>query len=155
MKCYKILEKTGNVVGAKAVNEDNDVMIITNEGVIIRMAVSGISKLGRITSGVKLINMDMDKDIYVASLAKVREGSNNITEEAMLKQMEQEMQEENIPVEIASEAEEETDDETVDSSEDIANKEAFEEASKEEDLSDLEELVERALKDRDDTGETE
>ncbi len=155
VKCYKILEKTGNVVGAKAVNEDNDVMIITNEGVIIRMAVSGISKLGRITSGVKLINMDMDKDIYVASLAKVREGSNNITEEAMLKQMEQEMQEENIPVEIASEAEEETDDETVDSSEDIANKEAFEEASKEEDLSDLEELVERALKDRDDTGETE
>ena len=155
VKCYKILEKTGNVVGAKAVNEDNDVMIITNEGVIIRMAVSGISKLGRITSGVKLINMDMDKDIYVASLAKVREGSNNITEEAMLKQMEQEMQEENIPVEIIEEPEKGTDDETVDASEDIANAEDFEGASEEEDLSDLEKLVERALKDRDDTGETE
>ncbi len=59
VKCYKILEKTGNVVGAKAVDEENEVMLITNEGIIIRLAVSGISKLGRITSGVKLMDIDL------------------------------------------------------------------------------------------------
>ena len=75
VKCYKILEKTGNVVGAKAIDENDEIMIITNEGIIIRLAVSGISKLGRITSGVKLINIDTEKDIRVASFAKVKESS--------------------------------------------------------------------------------
>lgn len=73
VKCYKISEKTGNVVGCKAVNEENEIMIITTGGIIIRLMISGISKLGRITSGVKLINMDLEKDIIVASIAKVRE----------------------------------------------------------------------------------
>lgn len=72
VKCYKITEKTGNVVGAKAVHEDQEVMLITNEGIIIRIEVSGISVLGRITSGVKLMNLDHTKDIVVASIAKVR-----------------------------------------------------------------------------------
>lgn len=72
VKCYKITEKTGFVVGAKAVHEDQEVMLITNEGIIIRIEVKGISVLGRITSGVKLMNLDSSKDIVVASVAKVR-----------------------------------------------------------------------------------
>ncbi len=57
VKCYKITEKTGNVVGVKAVNEENEIMIITTEGIIIRLQCEDISVLGRITSGVKLINL--------------------------------------------------------------------------------------------------
>ena len=71
VKCYKITEKTGEVVGAKAVNEDDEIMIINTEGIIIRMECSGISVLGRITSGVKLINLRENE--IVASIAKVRE----------------------------------------------------------------------------------
>jgi DNA gyrase subunit A len=71
VKCYKITEKTGNVVGVKAVNEDNEVMMITTEGVIIQIAVGGISVYGRNTSGVKLINLD--EGVTVAKIAKVRE----------------------------------------------------------------------------------
>ena len=71
VKCYKITEKTGNVVGVKAVNEDNEVMIINTEGIIIRMECQGISVLGRVTSGVKLINLN--EDVIIASIAKVRE----------------------------------------------------------------------------------
>ena len=71
VKCYKITEKTGNVVGVKAVNEENEIMLITTEGIIIRIPCSGISILGRITSGVKL--MDVAENITVASIAKVRE----------------------------------------------------------------------------------
>ena len=71
VKCYKITEKTGNIVGVKAVNQENEIMMITTEGIIIRMKVEGISVLGRVTSGVKLMNLD--EDITVASIAKVRE----------------------------------------------------------------------------------
>ena len=71
VKCYKIMEKTGNVVGVKAVNEENEVMMITTEGIIIRICCEDISILGRITSGVKLMNLD--ENITVASIAKVRE----------------------------------------------------------------------------------
>ena len=71
VKCYKITEKTGNVVGVKAVNDDNEIMLITTEGIVIRISCSDISILGRITSGVKL--MDLDENISVASIAKVRE----------------------------------------------------------------------------------
>ena len=79
VKCYKILEKTGNVVGVKAVDEDSEVMIITTQGIVIRLEVKDISELGRITSGVKLINMA--DDITVASIAKVRESATEETEE--------------------------------------------------------------------------
>ena len=79
VKCYKITEKTGNVVGVKAVNEEDEIMIINTEGIIIRMKCEGISVLGRITSGVKLINLK-DKDI-VASIAKVRKGDEDDSEE--------------------------------------------------------------------------
>ena len=71
VKCYKPMEKTGNVIGMKAVNDDNEIMLITTGGIIIQMPVNGISILGRITSGVKLINME--EGVCVASVAKVRE----------------------------------------------------------------------------------
>ena len=71
VKCYKITEKTGNVIGVKAVNEDNEIMIINTEGIVIRMECAGISILGRVASGVKLINLD--SNTKVASIAKVRE----------------------------------------------------------------------------------
>ena len=71
VKCYKITEKTGNVVGAKAVGPDDEIMIINTDGIVIRMECAGISVLGRITSGVKLINLK-DKET-VASIAKVRD----------------------------------------------------------------------------------
>ena len=71
VKCYKITEKTGEVVGAKAVNEEDEIMIINTEGIIIRMECKGISVLGRITSGVKLINLRENE--IVASIAKVKE----------------------------------------------------------------------------------
>ena len=80
VKCYKIMEKTGNVVGVKAINEDDEIMIINTEGIIIRMKCEGISLLGRITSGVKLINLpEGDK---VASIAKVRKGDEEEEETA-------------------------------------------------------------------------
>ena len=72
IKCYKINDKSGNVIGVKAVNQGREIMIITTEGVIIRMQVAGISVLGRNTSGVKLINLD--EGVKVAKVAKVREG---------------------------------------------------------------------------------
>lgn len=71
VKCYKITEKTGNIIGVKAVNQENEVMLITTEGIIIRIKVSDTTVLGRITSGVKLINLD--ENVTVASIAKVRE----------------------------------------------------------------------------------
>ena len=71
VKCYKITEKTGNVVGAKAVNEENEIMMITTAGIIIRLQCADISILGRITSGVKLINLS--EGVTVASVAKVRD----------------------------------------------------------------------------------
>ncbi|MBU3878376.1 DNA gyrase subunit A [Faecalicatena sp. AGMB00832] len=76
VKCYKITEKTGNVVGMKAVDEDNEIMIINTEGIIIRMKCSDISVLGRVTSGVKLINLPEGEK--VASVAKVRKASAEI-----------------------------------------------------------------------------
>lgn len=71
VKCYKITEKTGYVVGVKGCNDDHEIMMITTEGIIIQLRVEDISILGRITSGVKMINLD--KGVKVAQIAKVRE----------------------------------------------------------------------------------
>ena len=71
--CYKCTDKTGYLVGAKLVNDGREIMIITTEGIIIRMTVDDISVIGRNTSGVKLMSIDQDSDIKVASIAKVRE----------------------------------------------------------------------------------
>ncbi len=73
VKAYKINEKTGNVVGFKAVNEDHEIMLITTEGIIIQLEAKGISLIGRVTSGVKLMKLDKESDISIASIAKVRE----------------------------------------------------------------------------------
>ena len=89
VKCYKIMERTGNVVGVKAVNHDNEVMMISTEGIIIQMPCSDISILGRVTSGVKLMNVS-GTDSRVASIAKVRETSSK-TEEDTLKKLEEEL----------------------------------------------------------------
>ena len=78
VKCYNITEKTGDVVGVKSVNEDNEVMIINTDGIVIRMECASISVLGRVTSGVKLINLN--ENLKVASIAKVRK-DDNISEE--------------------------------------------------------------------------
>ncbi|MCX4339012.1 MAG: DNA gyrase subunit A [Lachnospiraceae bacterium] len=79
LKCYKITEKTGNVVGVKAVNDDHEIMMITTEGIIIQLRMEDISTLGRITSGVKMINLD--NNVKVAKIAKVREKISNGEEE--------------------------------------------------------------------------
>lgn len=75
IKCYKITEKTGDVIGVKAVNDDHEIMMITTGGIIIQIRMEDISKLGRITSGVKLINLD--QGVTVAQIAKVREKVSN------------------------------------------------------------------------------
>ena len=85
VKCYKINEKTGTIVGVKAVQDDQEIMLINTEGLIIRMNVPDISLLGRITSGVKLI--DMDTGVTVASIAKVREDQKKDSD-AMMKELE-------------------------------------------------------------------
>lgn len=75
VKCYKITGKTGDVVGIKAVNDDNEIMMITTEGIVIQLRMQDVSTLGRITSGVKLINLD--HGVKVAKIAKVREKVSN------------------------------------------------------------------------------
>lgn len=71
VKCYKITEKTGNVVGIKAVSDENEIMMITTEGIIIQLRMQDVSTLSRITSGVKL--MDLEEGVKIAKVAKVRE----------------------------------------------------------------------------------
>ena len=88
IKCYKISSRTGEIVGAKAVNDDQEIMLITTEGIIIRINVGDISTLKRITSGVKLINME--EDITVASIAKVRDGGSKESDEQVLLNLESE-----------------------------------------------------------------
>ena len=94
LKCYKIMEKTGSVIGAKAVNEENEIMMITNEGIIIRTGCEDISVLKRITSGVKLMNVDYEAGIKVANIAKVREEVRNDQEEEIEDETSEEEQEE-------------------------------------------------------------
>ena len=79
VKCYKVTDKTGNIVGMKNVNDDNEIMLISTEGIVIRMECNTISRLGRITSGVKLMRIDDSEDISVASITKVREKNADFT----------------------------------------------------------------------------
>ncbi len=95
VKCYKISDKTGEVVGAKAVNDGNEVMMITNEGIVIRMFVDDISILGRVTLGVKLMNTGAGKDIVVASITKVMESVTQADAEEAAREAEQLAKEEN------------------------------------------------------------
>ena len=79
--CYNVTEKTGNLVGMKLLDDGRDIMLITNEGILIRMGVDDISIIGRNTSGVKLMSIDADSNVRVASIAKVRESSRSDEEE--------------------------------------------------------------------------
>lgn len=79
VKCYKITEKTGNVIGVKAVNDSHEIMMITTEGIIIQIRMEDVSIYGRNTSGVKLINLD--DGVTVAKIAKVREKISDGTQE--------------------------------------------------------------------------
>jgi DNA gyrase subunit A len=94
VKCYKITEKTGDVVGVKAVTEEHEIMMITSEGVVIIIRMEEVSILGRITSGVKLINLS--EDVKVAQIAKVREKLSDGTKE--IEEMEEEIAEESIEI---------------------------------------------------------
>ena len=87
VKCYKIMEKTGNVIGVKNLHTDDEIMMINTEGIVIRMMCSDISDLGRVTSGVKLMNLP--ENVAVASIAKVRETSAG--NEDIIKKIEDEM----------------------------------------------------------------
>jgi DNA gyrase subunit A len=94
VKCYKITEKTGEVIGAKAVNNGNEIMMITNEGIIIRMFVDDISILKRVTLGVKLMNTGINNDIVVASITKVKESVTEAdAEEAQLQNEKKDIEE--------------------------------------------------------------
>ncbi len=104
VRCYKITERTGTLVGAKAVEEENEIIIITNEGILIRIPVSTISVIGRNTSGVRCMNIDTESDIRVASFAKVRE-SDNQTDDEVLGKMQDAMSKENA--EVVADADEE------------------------------------------------
>ena len=73
IKCYKITDKTGDIIGVKAVNDDHEIMLITNQGIIIRLRCDEISVMGRAASGVRLMKLDKDSDIKVAGIAKVRD----------------------------------------------------------------------------------
>jgi DNA gyrase subunit A len=105
IKCYKITEKTGNLVGVKSVVLEDEVMLITTEGIIIRIRVKDTALLGRVTSGVKLINLK--EGITVASIAKVVEDKSL------------------IPPEVSEEAAE-TDSEEIEEAEDVSHPKAEE-----------------------------
>lgn len=91
IKCYKITEKSGNLIGVKAVGKEDELMLITTEGIIIRIRVADTALLGRVTSGVKLINLS--EDVTVASIAKVREDKSLIPNEDETEETEEETQE--------------------------------------------------------------
>ncbi len=96
VKCYKINNRTGHVLGAKLVNEDDEIMIISTNGTLIRLLVRDISKLLRITSGVKLMNVDLDSENKIASIAKVRESKQSKSIDEVVKELEEELAEDSV-----------------------------------------------------------
>ena len=98
VKCYKVTDKTGYVVGVKAVTDEHEIMMITTEGIIIQLRMDDISTLGRITSGVKMINLD--SKVKVAKIAKVREkvsdGNQELSDEEVM-ESEKEKSDEEVP----------------------------------------------------------
>ncbi len=104
VRCYKVTDRTGTLVGAKAVDDSNEIIIITNEGILIRIPVDNISVIGRNTSGVRCMNVDTEHDVRVASFAKVKEADNKSDEE-VLNEMQSAMSQEDVEV-VADEGEE-------------------------------------------------
>lgn len=87
VKCYKILEKTGNLVGVQSVSKEDEMMLITTEGTVIQIKVADTALSGRVTSGVKLINLN--DGVEVASIAKVRRDENMDTDEDVIENEEE------------------------------------------------------------------
>ena len=114
LKFYKITEKTGCVIGMKAVDEDNELILITNEGIVIRINVSDISELSRITSGVKL--MDLDAGIFIAGIARLK-ALKEISEE--IEESEDEMLESDEDFDDISEADDDWEEDLEDADEDV------------------------------------
>ncbi|MBQ7832352.1 MAG: DNA gyrase subunit A [Lachnospiraceae bacterium] len=104
VKCYKIIEKTGDVVGVKAVNDDHEIMMITTAGIIIQIPMDDVSILGRITSGVKLINLD--NKVTVAKIAKVREKVTDENGEIDVEDLSNEVAEESTDTSESTDSEE-------------------------------------------------
>ncbi len=109
VRCYKIADKTGRLVGVENVTEDNEIIMITTEGILIRIPVNGISTLGRSTSGVRCMNIDAESDIRVASFAKVQESEDKEPDE-LLADMQEAMNAENNQVLEDPEGEEDAED---------------------------------------------
>ena len=130
VKCYKITEKTGSIIGVKAVNDDHEIMMITTQGIIIQLKCNDISTYGRVTSGVKLINLNNREDITVASIAKVRDAVAQ-TEEA-LRRLEMEEGTDGEPEELFAENDSEESITEDEADESIAEDEADESTAEDE-----------------------
>ena len=77
---YKITDKTGPVVSFMMIDPEHDIMLITSAGIIIRLRVADIRKIGRVTSGVKLISLD--EGVQIVTVARIREGSMPVADAA-------------------------------------------------------------------------
>ena len=75
-----ITEKNGPLVAFKIINDDQDLMIITNSGMIIRLPLNQISQLGRVTQGVRLINLKQNQVLSTISIVKKEEETENTVE---------------------------------------------------------------------------
>jgi DNA gyrase subunit A len=125
VRCYKINERSGNLVGALMVNDDDEIIMITNEGILIRIPVGNINKIGRNTTGVICMNVDSTKDIRVASFAIVQD--NEEESETAIEEMERKLLSENNEVDADEGEELEDYDEEADEAEDIEAEEDKEE----------------------------
>ena len=150
-----ITEKSGVLVGAKAVSDDNEIMIINTEGTIMRTPVDGINISGRITTGVKLMNLDTE-NTKIASFTKVRE---KMSDDKTIEDLSNELKEEDGPVTEGEDADLNDPEYAEAERNGVKEEESSEEmnVSDEEDISDteIEKLIERALKDKQEQGEDE
>ncbi|MDO4528838.1 MAG: DNA gyrase subunit A [Lachnospiraceae bacterium] len=69
--CYKVTERTGQLVAASAVNDGDQIMLITNGGIVMRTSVDSVSVIGRNTQGVKIISIDKDSEVKLAGMARL------------------------------------------------------------------------------------
>ncbi|MBO7632139.1 MAG: DNA gyrase subunit A [Lachnospiraceae bacterium] len=117
VRCYRINERSGDLVGALMVNDDDEIIMITNEGILIRIPVGNINKIGRNTTGVICMNVDSTKDIRVASFAIVQDDEEE--DETAIEEMERKLLSENDEVD-ADEGEEPLEyDEEAEEAEDV------------------------------------
>ncbi len=123
VRCYRINERSGNLVGALMVNDDNEIIMITNEGILIRIPVGNINKIGRNTSGVICMNVDPTKDIRVASFAIVQDDDEE--DDSKLEELERKLRSEDDEVE--ADADEEIDTDLDEGSEEVGTEEETEE----------------------------